>query len=676
VLQVTDPAMLALVVLLSTAATVAGFVVLGHADGRQATARSWVFLAAVTIGTGVWGAQAVALLAFVPSPDATMGYAPASLMASLIVGIWSAWAALALFRRAATPLRRAGSGALLGVGMVVGQGIGLAGLHAAGSFAWDLGVLATGAMAAVLLAGAALATTGRAARIGQWVRGALLLTAGLIVLYGASIAAFGFIPDPQIVIPGKMLSGQLVAVAVAAVMLLMFGTVLIAWVLDFQTRRENEQKLRYLAQHDLLTGLLNRTSFEEGVDVALARTVQERRGAALLCLDMDGFKDVNDIFGHGAGDRVLAEVARRLRELCPPPALVARLGGDEFTLFIADAEPSEAAAALAERVIERISQPIEVEGNRLNLGISIGVALHPADAHDFPTLMTQADIALSRAKAAGRGVCRFFEQQMDDAVRARRSLGFDLRQALNTSQLEIHYQPQFDMASEQVIGFEALLRWNHPVRGAVPPSVFIPIAEESGTILLLGEWVLREACREAASWQRPLAIAVNLSVAQFRQNGLYETIVGVLEETGLAPERLELEITESILVENGERTLALLNRLKDLGVRIAMDDFGTGYSSLSTLQSFPFDKIKIDQGFVSMVGRSTKSTAIVRAILRLGESLNTPVMAEGVETEEQRAFLREQQCPSVQGFFYGEPAPIADYRILTDRTAAGTSAAA
>ncbi|HVV95368.1 MAG TPA: EAL domain-containing protein [Hyphomicrobiales bacterium] len=675
-MQSVDPWLFALAILLSAGAAVGGFVVLGHAQGHEAaTARSWVFLAAVTTGTGVWGAEAVALLAYAPAPYAAVGYAAPGLMVSLIAAISSSWAALTLFRRAATPLGRAGAGAALGAGMAVVEIVGLVGLHAQGSFVWHAVPLGGAAIAAVGLAALAFAAAGHAASGRERAQGALGVTVALAVLAALGLSAIGFVPDARIAIPGRALNGQLVGVAVAAVTILMFGTVLITWVLDLQTRRENEQKLHYLARHDLLTGLLNRTSFQEGVVAAIARAAAEGQGGALLCLDMDGFKDVNDIFGHGAGDRVLAEVARRLRELGPPPALAARLGGDEFTLFVTDPAPGEAAAALARRIIERISQPIEVEGNRLSLGISIGVALYPADAQEFAVLMTQADIALSRAKAAGRGVCRFFEQQMDDAVRARRSLGFDLRQALGTAQLQVHYQPQFDMGSEQVIGFEALLRWNHPVRGAVSPSVFIPIAEESGTILLLGEWVLREACREAASWRRPLGIAVNLSAAQFRQNGLFETIVGVLEETGLAPERLELEITESILVENGERTLALLTRLKELGVRIAMDDFGTGYSSLSTLQSFPFDKIKIDQGFVSMVGRSTKSTAIVRAILRLGESLNTPVMAEGVETEEQRAFLRDQQCPSVQGFFYGEPAPITAYRELVHGDDAKSAAA-
>jgi predicted signal transduction protein with EAL and GGDEF domain len=347
-------------------------------------------------------------------------------------------------------------------------------------------------------------------------------------------------------------------------------------------------------------------------------------------------------------------------------AFIARLGGDEFMLIATDGPQPQQAATLADRLLACVTEEMEIEGQRLRLGLSVGVAIFPTDGEDQQTLLANADAALYRAKAAGRGVVQFFEAHMDRQLREGRALQHDLRLAIERGELSLHYQPQARMAGE-VVGFEALVRWTHPTRGMIPPTRFIPVAEESGLIIPLGEWILREACREAASWPEKLQIAINLSPVQFRHGDLPGLVHSILLETGLSPNRLEFEITEGVLIDDFSRATSTLRRLKLLGVRIAMDDFGTGYSSLSYLQAFPFDKIKIDQSFISNLERSPQSATIVRAVIGLARGLNLPVVAEGVETEEQIAFLARESCDKVQGFIIGRPMPIENYAELIGR---------
>jgi predicted signal transduction protein with EAL and GGDEF domain len=347
-------------------------------------------------------------------------------------------------------------------------------------------------------------------------------------------------------------------------------------------------------------------------------------------------------------------------------AFLARIGGDEFAVIVTESPVPTHAARLAERLLAAVADDFEVEGHRLRVGLSVGIALYPIDGVDEVSLLGNADAALYRAKAEGRGSIRFFEADMDHRLRERRALLHDLRSAIERGQLVAYFQPQARIDGE-IIGFEALARWQHPSRGQVPPSTFIPIAEESGLIHPIGEWMLREACREAASWPRALHLAVNLSPVQFRHGDLAGLVHQVLIDTGLAPGRLELEITESVLVDDLPRALAILRRLKALGVRIAMDDFGTGYSSLSNLQAFPFDKIKIDRSFISNLERNAQAATIVRAVIALGRGLNLPVVAEGVETKAQLDFLSSEACSEVQGYLLGRPLPIADYAGLVGR---------
>jgi diguanylate cyclase (GGDEF)-like protein/PAS domain S-box-containing protein len=428
---------------------------------------------------------------------------------------------------------------------------------------------------------------------------------------------------------------------------------------DITAEIEAQEQAQFLALPDALTGLPNRTRLADRLADAAALVRRGNEHLDVLCLDLDHFKEVNDTLGHGIGDRLLQEVATRLRASTRAVDTVARLGGDEFAIVQVGLPQPEGAEALCRRLIARISEPIRIEDRDIFVGLSIGVALSPDDGSAPPTLLKNADIALYRAKSEGRGTFRFFSTEMDDALQARKLLEQDLREALRGERLELHYQPLLDVASERIVAVEALVRWFHPERGLVSPSEFIPIAETTGLILPLGEWVLRTACTQAARWEEVI-ISVNLSPVQFRHDDLVGLVRNVLQATGLSPGRLELEITEGILLQDTEETLVTLGRLKELGVRIAMDDFGTGYSSLRYLHRFPFDKVKIDKSFVSMIEEDANAAAIVRAVVGLGHSLGIITTAEGVENVSQLDFLHAEGCDQVQGYLLGRPQPAAD----------------
>ncbi|MFI5015320.1 MAG: EAL domain-containing protein [Hyphomicrobiales bacterium] len=438
---------------------------------------------------------------------------------------------------------------------------------------------------------------------------------------------------------------------------------------DITERKQAERQIAHLAHHDPLTDLPNRAALKERLASTLERAADSGAGFAILCMDLDRFKEINDVFGHSVGDELLCEAARRLR-IAAGDAFLARLGGDEFTLIVADGPQPAAAVELADRLLAAVVDDVVIEGNQLRIGLSIGVAIFPMDGTDATSLLANADAALYRAKSEGRGVARFFEADMDKRLREHRALQHDLKSTIGRGELALHYQPQARIGGA-VVGFEALIRWSHPTRGSVPPSSFIPVAEESGLIIAIGEWILREACREAASWPRPLQVAVNLSPVQFQHGDLPALVHAILLETGLAASRLELEITEGVLIGEPSRALSILRRLKTLGVKVAMDDFGTGYSSLSYLQSFPFDKIKIDRTFVANLELNPQSAAIIRAVIGLGRGLGLPIVAEGVETEGQLAFLAHEACDEVQGYLIGRPCPIADHAELVGRRSAG-----
>ena len=433
-------------------------------------------------------------------------------------------------------------------------------------------------------------------------------------------------------------------------------------VRDLKARKDAEEHIYFLAHHDALTKLPNRSHFNARVDQEIAG-LTPGRSLGVLCLDLDRFKEINDLFGHGAGDRALQMVALRIGALLDDRQMVARLGGDEFAILMPDIASPAAAGRLAESILEVLRSSSEAP--EVAVATSIGIALSPDDAVDRQSLLNHADVALYRAKSEGRNTYRFFEAKMGAEVRDRRLLEHDLRLAISRGEVWLAYQPQLDIKRGKVVGFEALMRWKNPARGEISPGIFIPIAEEIGAILPIGDWVLREACREAATWQTPLKIAVNVSAVQLHNPTFVQELHQVLLETGLPAKRLEIEITETALVRDLNRTLATLRQVKALGVEIAMDDFGTGYSSLSNLRAFPFDRIKIDRSFIKSVNSNQQAATIVRAVLGLGKGLGLPVIAEGVETNEELRFLQEENCDEVQGYLLGKPAGIASFRQYT-----------
>ena len=623
---------------------------------------AWMLLTGLVAGCSVWATHFIAMLAY--ETGLRSGFLPTGTLASLLIAVVFMGAAFAAAALASGRGGRLVGGVLAGAGVAAMHYTGMAAYVTEGRLSWDLPTVAASLAVSFGVSVLAMFAAGLAQTRSRQFGADVQRLAGLS-LVGDVLAFDGPEPvegrgegrlrplDGGPEIPIEAFARVLEAGAAG-------GDLRVLAVRDLRERRSAEEKIRYLAEHDGLTGLSNRNVMQKRLDQALEQAAASGQGLAVICIDLDHFKEANDLHGHLAGDAVLAQTAERLRRAVKAPSFAARLGGDEFVIVQAGPGDQPAAAAeLCSELLEALSEPVPFADQALRVGASMGVSLYPHDGDDGDVLLANADMALYRAKENGRGGYTFFKREMDETIRERRGLARELREAIAAGELILHYQPLARAADGKVCGFEALVRWRHPGRGMIAPMEFIPVAEESGLILPLGEWVLRRACAEAAAWDAPLRIAVNLSPVQLHQTDLPTLVHEVLLETGLAPSRLELEVTETALFKDYQRALDNLRRLKALGVRIAMDDFGTGYSSLSTLQSFPFDKIKIDKSFVENIHRHERATAIVRAVLSLGRSLDIPVTAEGVETLEQLEFLRSEACAEVQGYAIGRPAPLA-----------------
>ncbi len=438
------------------------------------------------------------------------------------------------------------------------------------------------------------------------------------------------------------------------------------WVATHEDITELQQiqaRVAHMAHHDALTDLPNRTLLREKMEETAPMLVRGGK-CAVFCIDLDRFKSVNDALGHPIGDKLLVAAANRLKACARSSDTVARLGGDEFAILQPSHNHPTDTIALASRICESLSRPFDLDGHQVMIGTSIGIAMAPTDGSDPDQLLKNADMALYRAKGDGRGVYRFFEPEMDARMQARRKLELDLRKAMRSEQFELHYQPLVNLETNAISGMEALARWRHPERGLVSPAEFIPVAEEIGLIGELGEWVIRQACTDAAAWPKNVRVSVNLSPEQFRGGNLSQIVFSAIAKSQISPSRLELEITENALLENNESTVKTLHELREMGIRIAMDDFGTGYSSLSYLRSFPFDKIKIDGSFVRDLSANTDASAIVNAVATLSQSLGMSTTAEGVETEAQRRLVKEAGYTEMQGFLYSKPRPAAEISEL------------
>jgi diguanylate cyclase (GGDEF)-like protein/PAS domain S-box-containing protein len=443
----------------------------------------------------------------------------------------------------------------------------------------------------------------------------------------------------------------------------MYGYLAIA--ADITERKAAEQRIEFLAYHDTLTGLPNRLLVQDRFEQAIAYADRARSKVALIFLDLDNFKTINDSLGHNIGDALLKEIAVRLGECVRDTDTISRQGGDEFLIVLPALHDADAIAPVLVKILARLQDPFLIEGNELSTSVSIGIALYPDDGGDFDTLLKKADMAMYRAKDAGRNAYHFFDEQMNVEAVEHLSMRNGLRKAVERGEFVLHYQPQIDLKSGAVVGAEALIRWHHPELGMIPPARFIPVAEESGLIVPIGEWVMQEACRQAMAWQRAglpeILVAVNLSAVQFKRGDVEQTVIGALEESGFDPALLELEITESILIQNVESVLDTVKRLKLLGVKLSIDDFGTGYSSLSYLKRFDVDKLKIDQSFVRDLAVDPDDAAIIRAIIQMAHSLNLRTIAEGVENEAMLEQLRIFSCDEVQGFHFARPMPAEEF---------------
>jgi diguanylate cyclase (GGDEF)-like protein len=615
----------------------------------------WALLAGIAGGAAVWTTHFVAMLGY--APGVATGFDPAGTAAAGFVGIGMLIVGFVVASLESRFLPEIG-GALVGAGIVGMHYTGMEAFRAEGSILWDPTYVAASIIMAVAFGALAMHLSIRGTFSMRYA-GVAALVFAIAALHFTAMAALSIVPDVFTILPRETTSHTMMAVAVCGVSLLVIGPAFTTYLIDRRRNQDaqraqlaSERRIHYLAHFDALTGVPNRAAFRDRLDDVLA---SDPEAAAVICIDLDRFKEINDVFGHATGDRALVAVTRLFEAALKPGEYLGRFGGDEFFALQVERPQPEGATELAARLHAVLAEPLLIEDHKIPVGASFGVALYPQDGTNGMELRGNADFAMYRAKEmVGKKIC-FFEADMDTAVRDRRALGLELRQALAEGQLRLHYQVQTRISTAEVLGYEALLRWTHPTRGNIAPADFIPIAEETGVIVPIGEWVLREACASAAKWPRPYRVAVNISPVQIAHSNLPTLLRDILIDTGLTPSRLELEITETTLINDMARTLHVLRQIKAMGITVAMDDFGTGYSSLSTLQAFPFDKIKIDRSFVDRLPFNAQAVSIMRAILALGRSLNIPVLAEGIETAEHLRFLREEGCDEGQGFLLGRP---------------------
>jgi diguanylate cyclase (GGDEF)-like protein len=621
------------------------------------TRYGWLFMASVGTGAALWASTFISILALDPSLNSGFELIPTA--ATLVIAIVSCLLGFEIGSRHRLSLAPELGGLVMGFGILAMHYIGLKAWHINGTTAWNsYGVI----MTFVLGLGLCALSVNRANRpVTRWCRhGAAIVLAFMIcVMHYALTASATAIPDPSIVLNPGLIPAKMLGVGVVGAVLLVMGSGFSSYTIDLRSRAESADRIHQLSFNDTMTGLPNRIAFNERLSFDIAEAHERAHKLAVFSIDLDGFKDVNDLFGHGAGDRILIEVADRMRGVLGPQEFLARQNGDEFLALLMSGNLPHDAQDFAERITQVFAKPFAVQDQPVLLTASIGFSIFPTDTPERDQLLSNAKLAMHRGKGRQRGSICMYQREMDEAARARRALARDLQCAAERNELELHYQLQLSIEDGTICGSEALMRWNHPKRGMVSPAEFIPLAEQTKAIFAMGEWALRTACRDAAAGKLPGTVAVNLSPIQFSNDDLAETIHAILLETGLSPKRLEVEVTESTLMADQTRGLHILRKLKAMGVSIAMDDFGTGYSSLATLHAFPFDKLKLDQSFVKRLPGDAAAAAIVRTVLALGESLGMPVLAEGIETQAQWQFLVREGCDKGQGYLFARPVPIA-----------------
>jgi diguanylate cyclase len=624
-----------------------------------------LFLAGLVAGGTVWTTHFAAMLGYrVPMERA---FQPTLTFVSMGLAVGLSMIGFFITTRTKLGLLVEGGGLVFGIGIVAMHYCGMAAFQIPGFIQWDSTLVAWSIGLGGFFGAVATNRVGRPVTRFCKYGAALAMGLAIVTTHFTAMAAMTVVPMDGITIPPQALSDTFmvsgVVVAIGLIMLMASS----AYMIDLHTAQEATDSYQRLALQDPLTGLPNRHHLAKRLEETLASNPDHTARIALLTIDLDRFKNVNDVHGHAAGDAVLRAISTRIVAALGPKEFLARVGGDEFVAIKSEIFARGQAIKFAEQLRNLVLEPVEWQGLKLSVGCSIGIALFPEHGASGDLLCSRADLAMYRAKSLGRSKICTYEADMDEASRSRAATAMDLKRAIDEQQFELHYQAQNDTHSRNIVGFEALLRWNHPVKGRVSPADFIPIAEETGLIIEIGDWVLRTACAAAVAWSTPYRIAVNVASIQLSQGDLPKRIAEILKETGLPAHRLEIEITESGIIADQQHALQVVLALKAIGVTVAMDDFGTGYSSLSTLQMFPFDKIKVDRSFIQSVDQNAHSAAIVKATLLLGKSLQIQVLAEGVETEQQLAFLREADCDSVQGFLFGKPMSVGNVDLLISR---------
>jgi len=632
-----------------------------------ATRYGWLFMASVGTGAALWASIFISILALDPHLNSAFELAPTGLC--LFILIVSCLFGFEIGSRPRPALAPELGGLVMGSGIVLVYAIGLRAWHIAGTIAWNL----PGTVITIILSlGLSALAVNRANRpVTRYCRhgAAIVLTFMICVVHLSIVYAIDVTPNSSVTLSPDHMPAEMLAISVVCAVVLVMGSGFSSYIVDLRSRTESADRIYQLSFNDTMTGLPNRIAFNERLSFDVADAHEKAYKLAAFSIDIDGFKDINDVFGHSAGDLLLIEAADRMRKVLKDGEFLARQSGDEFLGLTMSGNHPDDAQAFAERLSAAIATPFKVKGQDVNLTASIGYSIFPTDTPERDQLLSNAKLAMYRGKTKQRGLISAYQREMDDAARLTRALARDLDGAVERGEFELHYQLQMKLHDGTITGAEALMRWNHPKRGLIMPGEFIPLAEETEAIVGMGEWALRTACHDAAAGLIPGVVAVNLSPAQFKRDNLAETIHLILLETGLSPSRLEVEITESMLMADQATALHVLRKLKAMGVAIAMDDFGTGYSSLATLHAFPFDKIKLDQSFVRKIPSDGAAAAIIRTILALGKSLQVPVLAEGIETREQLAFLAEENCDEGQGYLFNKPVPVDQLPVAMIHTA-------
>lgn len=624
---------------------------------------AWIVLSGIACGSAIWTTHFVAMLGFRLPFEAA--FDPVLTVASLLIAIVFTAAGLHLSVSPPKGLPVETGGVVIGVGIVAMHFTGMRGYDFAGRIEWDATLVSASILFAVAFGALTMHLAARQPVRHSKLLSVISLVLAICTMHFTAMGAATLVPDPSVVVPAKLFSSEFLAVLVLATMAIIAGLTLS--VMDAKSQRELVDSFRHAAQHDPLTGLPNRAFLSDNLPAMLLRSDAAGRKAAVIVVDLDRFKEINDVHGHSVGDQLLRTLSVRLRGLIGSGELVARVGGDEFVAVKQDVSSAREIDDFVRRLIDSVLDPVQSKAKTLSVGASVGISVYPDHAASADDLIGAADLAMYRAKRAVSDKVCYYDRSMDEGRRERSALAIELRHALERDEFELYYQPQHDVRTGEVGAYEALLRWHHRERGIVPPEEFIPIAEENGLIIPIGEWVLRTACAEVAGWRKPYRICVNIAAAQLTQADLPKVVHETLLATGLAASRLELEVTEASIIEDRDRALHIVRQLKALGVTIAMDDYGVGYSSLSTLQIFPFDKVKIDRSFVDDVASNDASAAIVRATILLANQLKIPVLAEGVERQENFEFLRAEGCAEMQGFLFGRPQPLSEIASLVGR---------